>query len=638
MPVHQGPRGLRCPALLFSRHAAWGLRLYCALPRAPPALAVPTSRPTDPDLDADALSVQQELLRLLARQGRRVPFPVGLSAAAIALMASAGLGPALPLAWLTLVFAVLALRWWILGRLPAWHDRSMAQRLNWAVALSGLNGLVFAASFGFSPWMVDHARMLQTILLLGLCAGAVATTAGHRPVFLAFLLPMSLANSLAWALQAQRSASAWLEWLLAALILAFAWILAGLARDTYKVFADSVLIRQQQLRSNERLRQALQRAETANRAKTRFFASASHDLRQPLHTLSLLGAALSLRTLEPASQKIVGQMNQALESLASQMDALLDVSKLDAQVLELNEQRFALAPWLARLAQEFGPAAQRKGLALALDCPPEAHVLSDPALLERVLRNLLDNAIKYTASGGVRIHVRAAELGGERRWEIAVIDSGLGIAPSEQSRVFEEFYQVGNLERDRAQGLGLGLSIVSRLVDLLEVQLRLESEPGCGSVFTLSLVAVEPLEPSALAGEGPRQHRLAGLRVLVLDDEQPVREAMQALLSAHGCEVRLAATTRAAVLDSLAAPPDLVLADLRLRSGDDGIAAIQSLRSALPDLPALLISGDTAPERLRQVEAAGLLLLHKPVQASALLDAIERLLARRYPGLSNLAS
>jgi len=590
--------------------------------------------PAATDPEADALSVQQELLRLLARQGRRVPFPVGLSAVVIALMAGSSLGPVWPLAWLFVVLAVLGLRWWMLGRLPAWHERRMDQRLRWAVALSGLNGLVFATSFLFTPWMVDHARMLQTILLLGLCAGSVATTAGYRPVFLAFLLPVSLANSLAWVLHAQRSGVGWLEWVLGGLILAFAWILAGLARDAYKVFADSVLIRQQQLRSNERLRQALQRAETANRAKTRFFASASHDLRQPLHTLSLLGAALGLRTLEPSSQKIVGQMNQALDSLASQMDALLDVSKLDAQVLELKEQSFGLAPWLARLVQEFGPGAQRKGLALALDCPPEAQVLSDPALLERVLRNLLDNAVKYTASGGVRVHVRAADLGGEPRWEIAVIDSGLGIAPAEQSRVFEEFYQVGNAERDRAQGLGLGLSIVSRLVDLLDAQLRLESEPGCGSVFTLSLAAAPQLAPELAPPPGQREHRLAGLRVLVLDDEEPVREAMQALLSAHGCEVRLAATTRAAVLDSLSAPPDLVLADLRLRSGDDGIAAVQSLRSALPDLPALLVSGDTAPERLREAQLAGLTLLHKPVQAEALLDAMEQLLARRYPTLS----
>ena len=590
--------------------------------------------PAVPDPEADVVSVQQELLRLLARQGRRVPFPVGLSAMVIALLASAGLGPVLPESWLGLVLAVLVLRWWMLGRLPAWHEQAMTRRLHWAVGLSALNGLVFAASFAFTPWLSDHARMLQTILLLGLCAGSVATTAGYRPVFLAFLLPVTLANSLAWALHAQRGDTGWVDWVLAGLILAFAWILAGLARDAYKVFADSVQIRQQQLRSNERLRQALQRAETANRAKTRFFASASHDLRQPLHTLSLLGAALGLRTLEPGSQKIVGQMNQALESLASQMDALLDVSKLDAEVLELKEQSFALAPWLARLVQEFGPAAQRKSLALALDCPPEAQVLSDPVLLERVLRNLLDNAIKYTASGGVRVHVRGAELGGEPQWEIAVIDSGVGIAPAEQSRVFEEFYQVGNPERDRTHGLGLGLSIVSRLVDLLDVQLRLESEPGCGSVFTLSLAAAQQVEAAPLLASRPRQHRLTGLRVLVLDDEESVREAMQTLLSAHGCEVRVAATTRSAVLDSLAAPPDLVLVDLRLRSGDDGIAAVQSLRSALPDLPALLVSGDTAPERLREAQAAGLQLLHKPVQAEALLDAMEQQLARRYPRLS----
>ena len=577
-----------------------------------------------PEQAPERASVDEALLQLLARQGRRVPYPVGLTALVIAAMAGDRVSPWLSGAWVGLVFAVLALRWWLLGRLPGMARRPLTQRLHWAVALSALNGLVFSASLGFAPYLSDYQRMVQTILLQGLCAGAVATTAGYRPVFLVFMVPVTLANALAWVSGGGGvHAVTWVDWVLGALILGFAWILASLARDTWRVFVESVQIRQQQMMSNQQLRLALQQAESAMRAKTRFFASASHDLRQPMHTLSLFGAALGMRPLDAGSAEIVQHMNTALRSLASQMDALLDISKLDAQVIQVSNEVFSLSGWLARLQQEFAPAAERKGLTLRLDCPPLAYVESDPVLLERVVRNLIDNAIKYTVSGGVSI---TAERAGEL-WRVQVRDTGVGIAPEEQARVFEEFYQVGNTERDRAKGLGLGLSIVSRLVDLLDLHLALDSHPGVGSCFSLSITAAEAdrqLPPPAAA---PRQLELAHLRVLVIDDEEPVRSAMQTLLGGYGCEVVPAAGIREALLKSLTQPPDIVLTDLRLRGSDDGIAAVRSLRSAVPGLPAVLISGDTAPERLREAHAAGLTLLHKPVSAEQLLAAIEGVLA-----------
>lgn len=568
--------------------------------------------------DAEDAAIQQELLALLAKQGRRVPYPVGLAAAMIAFMAADGIGWWLPELWLAGVVAVLALRWWLLGRLPLMAQRSLAQRVHWAVGLSGLNGAMFALSLGFTPFLGDYERMVQTILLLGLCAGSVATTAGHRNILLAFVAPVSLASALSWASGGGGAHDVtWLELTLGLLIIAFGAILMGLGRDAWRVFVDSIHIRMQQQRSNEQLRVALQRAESAIDAKTRFFASASHDLRQPMHTLSLLGSALLKRQLDPSSNELARQMNVALRSLATQMDALLDISKLDAQVIQVKPDVFSLSSWLRRLHQEFQPSAQAKGLTLMLECPPGAHVETDPVLLERVVRNLIDNAIKYTQQGTVELKVeRDDEL-----WRLSVLDSGVGIAPAEQARVFEEFYQVGNPERDRAKGLGLGLSIVSRLVDLLDLSLALESQPGVGSCFTLSITAVDPVQPQ-LPAEAPDLQLLQGLRVLVVDDEEPVRVAMQALLSSYGCEVLTAGGTREAMVVALSKRPDIVLADLRLRGSDDGLATVRSLRSALPDLPAVLISGDTAPERLREAHAAGLLLLHKPVDTDQLLSAI----------------
>ncbi|UXH78853.1 ATP-binding response regulator [Roseateles amylovorans] len=575
---------------------------------------------------AEQTSVDLELLRLIAKQGRRVPYPVGLAALALALMSMSVVHGAIALGWLAAVYGVLALRWWLLGQLPEMHERPLQQRLNWAVGLSLLNGMVFSASLGVAPWLSDFQRMVQTIVLLGLCAGAVATTAGHRVVFQAFLWPVTIANALAWGLGHDAVDYRWLDWVLSGLIVFFGLILMSLARDTYRVFAESVLIRQQQVKNNQQLRQALAQAESAMAAKTRFLASASHDLRQPMHTLSLFGAALAKRPLDGEGSVIVTQMNLALQSLSSQMDALLDISKLDAQVVPVNNQVFALQPWLGRLQREFQPAAHRKQLLLRLDCPPDACVESDPVLLERVVRNLIDNAIKYTQRGEVSIEVSRGQDDGI--WRLSVRDTGVGIPEHEQSRVFDEFYQVGNPERDRAKGLGLGLSIVNRLVDLLDLHLALRSAPGHGSSFMLNVTAADPSEirPDQAPRHGPS---LPPIRVLVIDDEEPVRVAMQALLSAHGCQVLLAGSTREGLLKSMGQQPDLLLTDFRLRSGEDGISAVRSIRSAFPGLPALLVSGDTAPERLREAHEAGLTLLHKPVTEEQLINAMQAALAEQ---------
>ncbi|MBB3194656.1 ATP-binding response regulator [Roseateles terrae] len=587
------------------------------------------------DRSTEQSSLDLELLRLIAKQGRRVPYPVGLAALALALMSMSVVPTGLALAWLMAVYAVLALRWWMLGRLPEMHEEPLTHRMRWAVGLSLLNGSVFAASLGVAPWLTDFQRTVQTIVLLGLCAGAVATTAGHRVVFQAFLWPVTIANALAWGLGGVAGEDAWLDVLLSALIIFFALILVSLAKDTYRVFAESVLIRQQQIKSNQQLRQALSQAESAMAAKTRFLASASHDLRQPMHTLSLFGAALAKRPMDEEGNLIVSQMNLALQSLSSQMDALLDISKLDAQVVPVNNQVFALQPWLSRLQREFQPAAQRKHLVLRLDCPPDACVESDPVLLERVVRNLIDNAIKYTLKGEVSVEVSRGQ--DEGLWRLAVRDTGMGIPDHEQARIFEEFYQVGNPERDRAKGLGLGLSIVTRLVDLLDLHLALRSVPGQGSSFTLNMTAADLSEVQP--GQAQRTGvALPPIRVLVIDDEEPVRVAMQALLSAHGCQVLVAGSTREGLLKSMGQTPDLLLTDFRLRGGEDGISAVRSLRSAFPGLPALIVSGDTAPERLREAHEAGLTLLHKPVSEEQLISAMQAALAGQRREVSDVHS
>jgi len=578
----------------------------------------------------DHVPIEEELLSLLARQGKRMPLPVGLSALMIGVIVGKGSSGQIQFfaaLWVVLVFASLGLRRYVLGRLPQMPHVPVRRRLQWAAWLSALSGLLFSLSLVFVPWMSDFERMVQTIILLGLCAGAVASTAGYWPVLLMFLVPVSLANCLAWLGHSGMYEARWLDWALGFLIVGFAWMLAFLARDAYSVFTDSVAIRHSQIKSNQQLRLALQQAESAMRSRTRFLASASHDLRQPMHTLSLFGSALQRRPLDSDSALIVVQMNQALQSLTTQMDALLDISKLDAQVLPVDNQVFSLSLWLTRLSQEFQAAAQSKGLNLGLDCPADVYVESDPLLLERVLRNLVDNAIKYTRHGRIDIRVQRAGAETEGLWRIDVQDTGPGITASEQAHIFEEFYQIGNPERDRAKGLGLGLSIVNRLVDLLDLHLSLVSAPGEGTCFSLSIAAVcDPLLHAA-AQPGGASPQLPHLHVLVLDNEEPVRIAMQALLISHGCDVSLARSAREAVVKSLQRRPDIVLTDLRLQGGDEGMSALRSLRGALPGLPAILITGDTCPERLKEASEAGLQVLHKPVLEAQLVAGIKRALA-----------
>jgi signal transduction histidine kinase len=561
-------------------------------------------------------TLEEELLRLLARQARRIPFPVFLLALMIAGLASGYVPAWILVAWLCLVATVLAIRWHTLGRLAARVDLPPMRRVRAAIVLSALNGVTHGLSLGFFPFIPEFERALQSMLLIALCAGSVATTSGYMPVLLAYLVPMLTPLTLLWAASPGIASKGWIEYSTAALAALLGVILVGLGRDAFRLFRESFEIRLQQADLNRQLASALEQAEGANRAKTRFLASASHDLRQPIHTLSLFGGALSLRPLDPASRDIVQHMNTALEALTAQLDALLDISKLDAGVMRASPVPIDLHSFLERLKQGFEPAARGKGLELRLECPAGAVAQSDPALLERIMRNLLDNAVKYTERGHIALH--AAPQDGH--WTVAVSDSGRGIREEDQARVFEEFYQVDNPERDRTKGLGLGLAIVKRLAELLGIGMQMSSSPGRGTTFRLSL----PGAPGgARAHEAPsaQEARLLA-HVLVVDDEAAIRLGMQTLLEAMGCRATLADGTEHAVAAARAARPDVVLADFRLRGSDNGIAAVRAIRELYPCLPAILVSGDIAADRLREAQQAGIALLHKPVPVETLKRAI----------------
>lgn len=562
-------------------------------------------------------SIESELLRLLARQGWMGPVPTLISLGVIAAFASSHVSPWIWGGWMALCAIVLFGRSAILIKLPSLTQYSESSRMKVAMTLSIINGITHALSLFIFPLLTEYERAVQTMILTGIGSISVVTTAGYLPISLAYLIPTLLPAICLWVAYTILEGGSWIGFAVGAMIFWSSGIMVMLSRDTFSLFEESFSIRQRQTNMNQQLKGALQEAENASRAKTRFLASASHDLRQPIHALSLFGGALAKRPLDKQSREIADHMDIALQSLASRLDSLLDISKLDAGIVQANKAPFNLRLMVERLQDEFMPAARNKDLKVWLDCPSDAYVNTDEILLERIVRNLLANAIKYTETGRIELSV----VNRDDNIELKIIDSGRGIPFEEQEHVFEEFYQLNNPERDHTKGLGLGLAIVKRLADLLGVSLSMDSMIGSGTSFTLGLPQSQVVP---IASQAPAKLHLSWdtLCALVIDDEQEVGLGMKALLESMGCKVLLADGTLDALRQAKAERPDIVLADFRLRGEDNGILTIRSIREIYRDIPAILISGDTAPERLREAENASIPLLHKPVLVDDLEVAI----------------
>ncbi len=372
------------------------------------------------------------------------------------------------------------------------------------------------------------------------------------------------------------------------------------------------------------LRARKDEAERANLAKSRFLAAASHDLRQPLHALGLFLSELSQQPLGARSRQLTGRLTASTEAMEGLLDSLLDISRLDAGVLSPERSVFDMHAKLEHIIAGQTSAAAARGLDLRLRCPP-CWAVSDPLLFERIVANLVGNAIRYTPHGRVLVACRRR---GERL-RVEVRDSGLGIAADDQQVIFQEFVQLGNAERARDKGLGLGLAIVRRLVDLLGHRLELRSAPGRGSVFAVELPAAPPPEPVPGDREALALGQFDGLQVVLADDDALALGAMSSLLASWGCAVT-AADTADALLDALASgtTPDILITDLRLGGATDGLALIAAVRAqpGRAGLPAVLISADTAPQTLARIQAAGVPMLHKPVRPARLRALVHRLL------------
>ncbi len=370
--------------------------------------------------------------------------------------------------------------------------------------------------------------------------------------------------------------------------------------------------------------EARESADRANQAKSRFLATASHDLRQPLQTMALLSGILRRVVKEPSALEALTQQEQAIAAMTRLLSALLDISKLESGAIRPQPTDFRVSTLFEGLRAEFASIAASKNLVLQV-CSCEESVHSDPALIEQIMKNLLSNAIKYTPPGG-RVVLRGQRE--VKAVKLEVIDSGIGIAPDQLAYIYDEFYQVGVPANSSREGYGLGLSIVQRLVRLLNLRLEVSSELGRGSAFALLVApgqapgAVDmPKSTAARATPGSRT------RVLLVEDDAGVRDATRMLLTVEGYQVSAVASLGEALRCAQDhGTPDLLITDYHLGNGELGTQVIAALRDGLgSELKAVLVTGDTSTAVKAMPDDPGLRIAAKPIDAEQLLRVLEEL-------------
>jgi len=370
--------------------------------------------------------------------------------------------------------------------------------------------------------------------------------------------------------------------------------------------------------------EARESADRANQAKSRFLATASHDLRQPLQTLALLNGILRRVVAEPSALEALAQQEQAIGAMTRLLSALLDISKLESGAIKPELADFTIGTLFEGLRREFASIADSKSLELQVHSGEES-LHSDPALVEQIMKNLVSNAIKYTPAGG-RVVISSRREDDSVRLEVR--DTGIGIAADQLAYIYDEFYQVGVPSGSR-EGYGLGLSIVQGLVKLLNLHLEATSEVGKGSVFSLIVPLGQSLRATAQPAAAAARASPAGRpRVLLVEDDAGVRDATRMLLSVEGYRVSAVASLQEALRSAREqGAPDLLITDYHLSGGELGTQVIAALREDVSaEVRAVLVTGDTSTVIKHMPNDPRLRIASKPIDAEQLLSVLKELL------------
>lgn len=523
--------------------------------------------------------------------------------------------------WLLLFAAYMG---WVFGVRRCYALKSlgdplrMQQWFRWNVISSIVLGLLWGGMLVvviFSGVPAFQFAMLASMSVL--TVGGMFSLGAYYPSFRGFFLVLMV--SIIGALMAQQTK---LHTGLGGASILFLIFMIWTGKRFNRSYMDSLRLRFENLDLVRELTLQKEAAENANLAKSRFLAAASHDLRQPMHALNLYHGAMENVELSSEAQLLLSYARQCAVAMDDMFTVLLDMSRLDAGDVTPTLKTFPVRQLLERIRVEFEPPAKEKGLNLRV-VQSSLFIRTDPALAERIVRNLVSNAVRYTHQGKILVGCR-------RRGKVlrlAVFDTGAGIPLDKQQLVFEEYFQLSNPERDRTKGLGLGLAIVRRVANLLEVPIALQSKLGRGSMFAVDFecdATHVPEEPLA-DGPGPCGISLAGRLIVVIDDEVAIRAAIGMLLKQWGCVVVAAATGDDAVeqLAAYSTLPDVIVCDYRLRGTENGLDAIEKVRMEFcAEVPALLVTGDTAPDRILEIREGGFPVLHKPLQPDELRDAM----------------
>jgi signal transduction histidine kinase/CheY-like chemotaxis protein len=576
-----------------------------------------------------ALLIQAEQIRA---QFRIVPgafIGSALVATALVGMMSDRLNLSVLLPWLLAVYLLSVARF-VLWRLFRAANPSQSRIKRWG-RLAIAAGFVSGVLWGIGGIVLhDRTSLSHQLFVLvattGLGFTSTFLTAPLLPAFLAYVCPSFLLSAIPFLLDGDRIHVA-----IGIGVLVLLPIVVQFAARVSRTFLDSVNVRLQNSELMAELRQQKEAAEEANVAKSRFLAVASHDLRQPLHALGLFVQALQESSIAAHERHLVGNIRRSVDAMEDLFDALLDISRLDAGIVRPRFETFGLATLFERLNFEFGPVAKQKGLSLSV-MKTAVYSCSDPSLVERIVRNLIANAIRYTDRGGLLVGCRRQE-GGLR---IEVWDTGRGIPTDKHREIFREFAQLDATDSDPHKGLGLGLAIVERLAKLLDHDIRLRSIPGKGSVFSVAIPRGREEDVIAnIAVEHTTAFDLTGVLILVIDSEPAVRQAMEALVGKWNGEI-ITAASGAQMKDKLPLVrrvPSLIISDYRPRApatlgAGPTLAAIDMLRGEFnTEIPAVLLTGDTGIERsARDQEVAGLPVLHKPLNPARLRTLIATML------------
>jgi|CXWL01.1.fsa_nt_gi signal transduction histidine kinase len=567
--------------------------------------------------------VLSELIRLHLQVLKRMPLVQLLLVSALALLLFKAMTPAVLFGWAALTVGAECIRatyaWLVIKRGDIdLRPKAVHSRLIALAATSGATIGLSAVLFMPSIPLPDQAMLGITLFTMPTAGISVAVSS--RPMLAAYAFFILAPASSTWVMLYPH------QTVTVAGMTAVYWLfLVSVANDGERLLRRSVTIRRERDRAvqdlerlNAQERVATTKAEHLSQTRSRVLASASHDLRQPLHALSVYSAVLASKPTPETLPEVAHNIDRLVRSLGSLLHGLLDLSRLSSDYYVPERQRISLDRLVESICQEYQSDAENKSLGMVLELE-QVRLFDDPVAIARITRNLVDNAFKYTERGEVRIRLFMAD----NTATLTVEDTGKGIPSDEQSRIFEEFYQLDSPECDPYnKGIGLGLAIVQRLCDLIGAQLSLDSEPGVGSRFSVTFNTVVGSSSRHNISESTDSIRLQGKRFYVVDNEIDILDGMRWLLKAWDVDVETANSSKTTeALFNQYGNPHLLIVDLRLRGEEHGAELASRLRRTYGSFPVLVVTGETASESLNKVAHAGYPLLKKPITPETLYEA-----------------